>query len=389
MRRDVSSELLEKLDVKKVSNLLAIPEHRITGAIQRKTLQYVRGRQEFFRFDKPISGIEGGTTIFLDPFEVVRGFPKIPRTLLLYPGIAAHFSSCEKVAVEEKMNGYNVRVALIGDEIAGITRGGFVCPYTTEKAGELVGRDFFIEHPDLVLCGEMVGPDNPYVPKSIYDIESLGFFVFDIRDKLTGNPMPVMKRRELAEEFGLNSVRFFGEHDVEKAHIGIANIIRDFGTSLHEGVVIKDPEMILPPVKYTSSMSNCADLKYAFEFYNDYGRDFFFPRVCREAFQAVEWEEPDDVLKERCRRIGESILLPMIKTIKKKKEGERITESVQIRVRNLRTSREFEEHLRLLGVDAVFDEPEKIGDEYLVRIRKIYHSTTDKTDSILRGELWS
>ncbi len=389
MRRDVSSELLEKLDVEKVSDLLDIPDHRISGAIQRKTLQYVRGKQEFFRFDKPISGVEAGTTIFLEPFEVVRGFPKIPRTLLLYPGIAAHFSSCEKVAVEEKMNGYNVRVALIGDEIAGITRGGFVCPYTTEKAGELVGRDFFIEHPDLVLCGEMVGPDNPYVPKSIYDIESLGFFVFDIRDKLTGNPMPVMKRRELAEEFGLNSVRFFGEHDVEKAHIGIANIIRDFGTSLHEGVVIKDPEMILPPVKYTSSMSNCADLKYAFEFYNDYGRDFFFPRVCREAFQAVEWEEPDDVLKERCRRIGESILLPMIKTIKKKKEGERITESVQIRVRNLRTSREFEEHLRLLGVDAVFDEPEKIGDEYLVRIRKIYHSTTDKTDSILRGELWS
>ncbi len=389
MRRDVSSELLEKLDVEKVSDLLDIPDHRISGAIQRKTLQYVRGKQEFFRFDKPISGVEAGTTIFLEPFEVVRGFPKIPRTLLLYPGIAAHFSSCEKVAVEEKMNGYNVRVALIGDEIAGITRGGFVCPYTTEKAGELVGRDFFIEHPDLVLCGEMVGPDNPYVPKSIYDIESLGFFVFDIRDKLTGNPMPVMKRRELAEEFGLNSVRFFGEHDVEKAHIGIANIIRDFGTSLHEGVVIKDPEMILPPVKYTSSMSNCADLKYAFEFYNDYGRDFFFPRVCREAFQAVEWEEPDDVLKERCRRIGESILLPMIKTIKKKKEGERITESVQIRVRNLRTAQEFEEHLRLLGVDAVFDEPEKLGDEYLVKIRKIYHSTTDKTDSILRGELWS
>ncbi len=389
MRRDVSSELIEKLDVEKVSNLLAIPEHRITGAIQRKTLQYVRGKQDFFRFDKPISGIEAGTSIFLEPIEVVRGFPKIPRTLMLYPGIASHFSSCEKVAVEEKMNGYNVRVALIGDQLAGITRGGFVCPYTTEKASELVGRDFFIEHPDLVLCGEMVGPDNPYVPKSIYDIESLEFFLFDIREKLTGKPLPVMERRELAEESGLSSVRLFGEYDVEKAHIDITKIIRDFGTSLHEGVVIKDPEMVLPAVKYTSSMSNCADLRYAFEFYNDYGRDFFFPRVCREAFQAVEWEENDDVLRERCRRIGESILVPMIKTIRKKRDGERITETVQIRVRNLKTAQEFEEHLRLLGVDAIFDEPEKLGDEYLVRIRKIYHSTTDKTDSILRGELWS
>ncbi len=389
MRRDVSSELLEKLDVEKVSELLDIPEHRITGAIQRKTLQYVRGKHELFRFDKPISGIEGGTCIFLKPFEIVRGFPKIPRALILHPGIASHFSSCEKVAVEEKMNGYNVRIALIADEAAGITRGGFVCPYSSVKASELVGDEFFLDHPDLVLCGEMVGPDSPYVPKSIYDIKSLEFFVFDIREKLTGRPMPVMKRRELAGEYGMNSVRHIGENDVEKAHEEIANIIRGFGTSLHEGVVIKDPEMALSPVKYTSSMSNCADLKYAFEFYNDYGRDFFFPRVCREAFQAVEWDENEDALKDRYRRLGESILRPMIKTIRKKKTGERITETVQIRVRDLKTVQEFEEHLRLLGVDAIFEEPEKIGDGYLVRIRKKYHSTDDKTESILRGELWS
>jgi putative ATP-dependent DNA ligase len=389
MRRDVSSELIEKLDVEKVSELLDIPEHRITGAIQRKTLQYVRGKKDLFRFDKPISGIEAGTCIFIKPFDVVRGFPKIPRALMLYPGIAAHFSTCEKVAVEEKMNGYNVRVALIDDEIAGLTRGGFVCPYTTEKARELVGHDFFLQHPDLVLCGEMVGPDSPYVPKSIYDIESLEFFVFDIREKLTGKSMPVKNRRRLVDEYGLISVRLFGEYDVEKAHTEIASIIKGFGMSLNEGVVIKDPEMLLLPVKYTSSMSNCADLRYAFEFYNDYGRDFFFPRVCREAFQAVEWNETEDKLEDRCRMLGRSILMPMIKTIRKKKEGGRITETVQIRVRNLNTAREFEEHLRLLGVDAIFEEPEKRGDGYLVRIHKKYHSTSDKTESILNGDLWA
>ncbi|MFH1323488.1 MAG: RNA ligase [Methanobacteriota archaeon] len=389
MRRDVSSELIEKLDVEKVSELLDIPDHRITGAIQRKTLQYVRGKQDLFRFDKPISGIEAGTCIFLKPFDVVRGFPKIPRALMLYPGIAAHFSSCEKVAVEEKMNGYNIRVALIDDEIAGLTRGGFVCPYTTEKARELVGRDFFLQHPDLVLCGEMVGPDSPYVPKLIYDIESLEFFVFDIREKLTGKLMPVKNRRRLVDEYGLRSVRLFGEYDVEKAHTEIASIIKGFGMSLNEGVVIKDPEMLLPPVKYTSSMSNCADLRYAFEFYNDYGRDFFFPRVCREAFQAFEWNETEDKLEERCRMLGRSILMPMIKTIRKKKLGERITETVQIKVRNLKTVQEFEDHLRLLGVDAIFEEPEKTGDGYLVRIHKKYHSTSDKTESILNGDLWA
>ncbi len=388
MRHD-ASELINKLDIEKVSKLLDIPEHRIAGAIRRKTLHYVRAKQEFFRFDKSVSTVESGTSIFIEPLDIVRGFPKISRTLMLYPALKKHFSSCKSVAVEEKMNGYNVRVALIGDALVGLTRGGFVCPYTTEKANELVEREFFLDHPDLVLCGEMVGPDSPYVPKSFYDIESLEFYTFDIREKISGKPMSVMKRRKLVEEYGIKYVRLFGEYDVDDAHLDIARIIKEFGNSLHEGVVIKDPEMILPSIKYTSSQSNCADLRYAFEFYNDFGRDFFFPRICREAFQSVEWGEDEESRRRRCQRLGESILLPMIRTINKKKGGERIAETVQIRVRDLKTAREFEEHLRLLGVDAVFEKPEVIGNEYLIKIRKIYLSTTDKTESILRGELWS
>ncbi len=389
MRRDVSSELINKLDVEKLSKLLGIPAYRITGAIQRKTLQYVRSKHDLFRFDKPISTAEAGTAVFLEPFDIVRGFPKISRIMMLNPGIAKHFSLCRSVVVEEKMNGYNARVALIGDDIVGLTRGGFVCPYTTEKARELIGWDFFLEHPELMLCGEMVGPDSPYVPKSFYDIESLEFFVFDVREKQTGKPLPVMKRRELVEEYGIKSVRLFGEFDIDEAHIEIAKIIRELGSRMHEGVVIKDPQMQVSPIKYTSSESNCADLRYAFEFYNDFGRDFFFQRVCREAFQSVEWDEDKESMKKRCQRLGESILVPMIKTIGSKKKGEKIHETVQIRVRNIETAVEFEGHLRLLGVDATFSEPEKIGDEYLVKIKKIYLSTNDKTESILGGGLWS
>lgn len=388
MRRDVS-ELVNKLDIAKISGLLGIPEHSITGALKRKTLQYVKGKRELFRFDKPVSSVEGGTCVFLEPFEVVRGFPKISRTLMLYPAIIKHFSSCRKVAVEEKMNGYNVRVSLIKNEIVAMTRGGFICPYTTEKAKEQISRDLFRDHPDLVLCGEMVGPDSPYVPKTFYNIGSLDFFVFDVREKNSGNPMPVNERRKLMDEYGINSVRLFGEFDVGEAHAAIAEIIRSFGDTLREGVVIKDPAMLLPGVKYTSSLSNCQDLRYAFEFYNDFGRDFFFGRVCREAFQSVEWDEDEESARKRCQRLGESILLPMILTIKKIKAGEQIAENVQIRVKNLTTVSEFEEYLRLLGIDAVFEKPEKIGDEYLVRIRKVHRSTNDKTQTILGGQMWS
>jgi putative ATP-dependent DNA ligase len=270
-----------------------------------------------------------------------------------------------------------------------LTRGGFICPYTTEKAIDLIGYDFFKDHPGLVLCGEMVGPDSPYVPKTFYDIESLEFFAFDIREKITGKPMHVMKRRKLMDEYGIQSVRFFGEFEIGEAHTGISRIIKELGGSMHEGVVIKDPQMVLPPVKYTSSQSNCADLRYAFEFYNDFGRDFFFGRVCREAFQSVEWSEDEKSLRRRCIQLGESLLLPMIKTINKKKDGERIAENVQIRVKSLETVKEFEEYLKLVGVDAVFEEAEQIGNEYLVRIRKMHQSTNDRTEAILGGQLWS
>lgn len=388
MRREVS-EFENKLNVAKLSGILGIPEHSITGALKRKTLQYVRGKRELFRFDKPVSSVEGGTSVFLEPLEVARGFPKISRTLMLYPALAKHFSSCKKVAVEEKMNGYNVRVALIRDEIVAITRGGFICPYTTQIANDLINRDFFKDNPDLVLCGEMVGPDSPYVPKTFYDIGSIDFFVFDVREKNSGNPMPVYQRRKLMDEYGIKSVHLFGEFDVDKAHTVITRIIKSFGDTFREGVVIKDPEMKLPAVKYTSSLSNCQDLSYAFEFYNDFGRDFFFGRVCREAFQSVEWEEDEESARKRCQKLGESILLPMISTIKRKKAGERIAENVQIRVKILNTVSEFEDYLRLLGIDAVFETPEKMGNEYLIRIRKIRQSTNDKTQTILDGQMWS
>jgi putative ATP-dependent DNA ligase len=388
MRRDVS-ELEYKLDIAKLSGLLGIPEHSISGALKRKTLQYVKGKRELFRFDKPVSSVEGGTSIFFEPLEVVRGFPKISRTLMLYPALIKHFSSCNKVAVEEKMNGYNVRVTLIKDEIVAITRGGFICPYTTEKANNLIKRDFFRDHPDLVLCGEMVGPDSPYVPKTFYNIRSLDFFVFDVREKNTGNPMPVSERRRLMDEYGIKSVHLFGEFDVGEVHTAITEIIKSFGDTLREGVVIKDPEMKIPSVKYTSSLSNCQDLRYAFEFYNDFGRDFFFGRVCREAFQSVEWDEDEESARKRCQKLGESILLPMILTIRKKKAGELIAENVQMRVKNLRIVSEFEAYLKLLGIDAVFETPEKMGDEYLIRIKKIHQSTNDKTQTILGGQMWS
>jgi putative ATP-dependent DNA ligase len=49
----------------------------------------------------------------------------------------------------------------------------------------------------------------------------------------------------------------------------VTDLARELGAAGHEGVVIKDPEMKLPALKYTCSESTNSDLRYAFQFYND------------------------------------------------------------------------------------------------------------------------
>ena len=79
----------------------------------------------------------------------------------------------------------------------------------------------------------------------------------------------------------------------------------------------------------------------------------------------------------------------MIQSIREVENNRRISEDVRIRVKDRDTIDRFRSYLERLGVDVVFSEPERVGDEYLVRINKVNQSTTDKTKSILEGQLWS
>ncbi|MBP2029929.1 putative ATP-dependent DNA ligase [Methanohalophilus levihalophilus] len=381
-----------KLDIPAAAGYLKLPEERLENLTQRRLLVPNKGRyQQLFHFETSVSGIERGSVLYQKEngeFELIHGFPKIRRAMLLEPAIRKQFINTKTLCVEEKMNGYNVRVILFQERLIALTRGGNVCPYSTEKANLLLNIDFFRDNPDYVLHGEMIGPENPYVPKEIYGIESLAFFVFDIREKNTGEPVSISRRRQLAEEYGFLEAPLLGNYKLEESAEAIFKHIQELGKIGHEGVVIKDPEMIVSPIKYTCSQSNCSDLLHAFKFYNDVGRDYLFSRVVREGFQSAEWSESENERSERCLRLGESILVPMIETVKKVRKNERVIDEVRIRVQDLETLKEFEDYSRLLGLEAIFSEPEKVGDEYLIHIHKINRSTSDKTEAMWNGDLW-
>ena len=381
-----------KLNIENAASFLGISAQRMQELMERRVLvpnwnEY----QHLFRFEHKALHIDIGSVLVQkdDSFSLVLGFPKIKRAMLLGPAIKYNFENIAKVAAEEKMNGYNVRVISLDGKLVALTRSGHVCPYSSEKANTLLDHSFFTENPQLVLYGEMVGPDNPYVPKEIYGIESLEFFVFDIRHKDTGSPLPLHERRSLAEKYGFRQVRFFGEFAVQEAPDMITNIIREIGKIGHEGVVIKDPKMVLQPIKYTASQSNCSDLRHAMKVYNESGRDFIFSRIVREGFQSVEWNESEEEFKKRCMQLGESILKPMKESIIKVRDGERVAEEFTIRVKEKATISRFEEYMRRLGMDIIFSEPKIVGNEYLVHITKVNKSTSDKTLAMWEGQLWS
>lgn len=336
------------------------------------------------QFKKRVGKIESGTMIcFGDKMEIIRGFPKIRRTLLLDPSVKTHFN--KKVAVEEKMNGYNVRIALINGKIIAFTRGGYICPYTTKIAPEIMDmKDFFEDHPDLVICGEMVGTENPYVTHHYREIGKLGFRIFDLRSKNTNEPLTLDKKLEILEFYGLIPVNLLGIFDVDEASERIMDIVNQLGSSNREGVVLKDPEMKIDPLKYTSSQAHTGEIEYAFTYPFDFGRAFFFSRVIREGFQSFELDESDEEIKERAKRMGESIMYPMLKTIKNVSEGHPAHEDIIIHVDNLKEAEDFARHLRDLGVVATvqsFDDGKAI-------IRRLHQSTTDRISNFLRGGLY-
>lgn len=111
-------------------------------------------------------------------------------------------------------------------------------------------------------------------------------------------------------------------------------------------------------------------------------------RIVREGFQTVEWNEKEVEFEKRCLQLGKSILSPLRESIKNVEEGHRLYDEARIRVRDLKIVTDFQEFLTRLGIDAVFEEPQLVGGEYLVIIKKLNKSTTDKTQAIWQGELW-
>lgn len=337
-----------------------------------------------FRLEKKFGIFEEGTVIVKSKHgvKVLRGFPKIRRILYLESGLKKHFGD-KRIALEEKMNGYNVRIAKIGEEIYAITRRGLICPYTTEMAREKIPMDFFKEFPEHMLCCEAVGNASPYVP-DYYGIDGLDFYLFDIRECRSNRPLSIPEKKEIAERYGIKMVEILLETSANDTE-SIKKVLEDLNERGREGIVFKEIQMLLPPLKYTTSFSNCGDLSYAFRNFEEYGRDFMLARIIREAFQGFEFRYS---LDERAYRLGKAILSSAIESISRVSEGKEVTEEVRLIFSSEEVLELFKMHMKLLGITLRETDRRKKGDKIEARFERVMRATTDKIKSLLEGNPW-
>lgn len=210
------------------------------------------------RIKKNFRGFNYGE-IILD-YRIVPQYPPIYRCYNFKKALYNHFHESEKFLVEEKLDGYNVRIIYFADQILCFTRGGFVCPYTSEIIDNYPEiRQFLIDHPDKVVCAEMVG-ENPYNTLStrMYGPEPR-LFVFDIMN-MKDFDCKSRKRKFLISPFDklvfyqnyeFNSVPILGEF-TPKDYKELRNLILKLNEEKKEGIVIKSLDKNKKYIKYAT-----------------------------------------------------------------------------------------------------------------------------------------
>lgn len=363
----VLSEALN-IDRERAESML---KSRTTRVLKYKNFTYIALRRDL------LGHYEGTTVIVHEPtgkYRLVEGYPHIQRILLLSVAVPRHF--LDKVVVEEKMNGHNVRVVLFEGELMALTRGGYICPYTTAKMRRMYGSKAsrLLEYlgENSMVAGEVVGLENPYTRFYYPEAPSWDYFVFDIfRDGL--NAIPVSDRLKLVSEYGLRSVPVHGVVDKDdwKALSRIIESLEDIG---REGVVLKDPFNRVPPLKYTTSFINVKDIEEGMKFPFDEGHTFIFPRVLRQIFKAYEEGWDESRLREEYERLGRALLYPALESVRRAVEGERIYEEFILTFESLNELEDYLAYAASLGVQAAVTQLDYDGRVYRARMIKVKRS---------------
>lgn len=345
----------------------------ILDAIKKKKAEILREELNYIRFRDDFGSIPRGTV--LTDKRIIYGYPHISRIFTLEKGVQRNIKQ-DKVYIEEKIDGFNVRIAKMNNKIYAFSRGGFLDRFSTEKARGMKLEKLFKNNRNYVLCGEMLG-NTPYTkPTKNFDIK---LYVFDIMNG-KGNFLNCEKKYELIRKYSLGSVPLLAKcnrNELDK----IKKIARSLNKSKKEGMVIKaaNRETI---AKYVTAESDIADIEEISDLFFDMPKGFFYQRILRSSFFVKDFDLDQD---EYAKKLGLAFYKGLIKAIRRLEKEDELTEEFEIKIKDLGIWDDIRKHMsKEVKIEEVFRKKEKEGTR--IRFLKKYKKTTKILRSMIKGK---
>jgi len=336
---------------------------------------------EYLRFTDDFHDIPRGTAIFKS--NVIWGYPHIGRIFQLSTGIREQFS--QPFYIEEKVDGYNTRIFLLEGQILALSRGGYVCPFTTERVLEFINPKFFEDNPNLILCAEVAGPENPYVDEHPpYITEDIKIFVFDIMKKNSREFLPYSEKERLIEKYRLPSVERFGRFtpdDVED----IKKLLKRLNDEGREGVVFKEDSERNKRVKYVTLYSSLKDIEITSINLLGLPPDYFTNRLLRLALFMEEEDISAD--QELFLSVGKAFLEGLLKAIELYKRERRVYRTFRCRFKTRENALLFIENIKHTSsqIQVIERGLRKEGDFWILEFDRVYLNMTGLLGHLLAG----
>jgi putative ATP-dependent DNA ligase len=276
--------------------------------------------------------------------RIIPGYPRIGRIFRLEQGLAQQFAG--PFWMEEKIDGFNVRIFRSGGDMIALSRGGYVCPFATDRVPDFIPMALFEAHPDLVLCAELAGPENPYTQGGpSFIAEDVQLFVFDMMRLGQPGFLSQAERGELGAAFALPTPRTFGQFEPDDWR-SILAIVEQLDAEGREGAVFKEDETLGHRTKFVTAWSGVYDIAVRAEDTVELPGDFFTGRILRLALYLDEaGREPDARLE---RELGQAFLTGLGRSVQRFKREGHVFHDFRCRFRRRENAVAFMAHLRAI-----------------------------------------
>ena len=313
---------------------------------------------------------------------IIFDFPRIARILHLENGLKNAYA--QPFYVEEKVDGYNVRIVCIRGKVLAFSRGGYVCPFSTDRIADFLDiQKIFADHPDLIVCGEFAGPDNPYnIECPPYVKEDIRFFAFDLMLKNTSRNLPVEERLRIFDKYGMPTVRRFGRFSSADI-LALKEMVKELDDAGSEGIVFKPTCKEEKTLKYVTFGSCLRDIRCNAPLMAEIASEYFTHRIIRAAM--YRYEQSHELNPKDFTALGEALLKPIYESVKKAADGELIREEFLLRFREEENIQRMMDHLQKRKVHFEILSKEKAGFYWQVRFARKCYASYDTLQSHLGG----